>query len=404
LRFARFGHRTCGDLEVDNDQEVLSMTRLRSTTWLGDRRRRRALTAAFVAALVAVGTAAAVTGRATVAPSNNSLPTISGTAATGSTLTANPGTWSGSAPITFQYQWRICDGNGLACHDIAGATQQTYVLKRDDAGNTVTVRVIGSNRDGSSPATSGPSARIAVAATGPTNTALPTIAGTAVTGGTLTASSGSWSGQAPTAYAYQWTICDGNGAACHDIAGATASAYTLKRDDAGNTVRVRVTARSANGGSTAATSGPSAKIAVAGSTPAPNPGCPTPAAGAQSVPIANVAAPARLQIAQFQVVTGQLRPSTRSFSARFQVVDTCGHPVSGALVYPAAVPYNQFSVPSEATTDTAGWVTMTFDRRAGYPATPKQQQLTMFVRARKAGESILGGVSTRRLISFKIAR
>jgi hypothetical protein len=28
----------------------------------------------------------------------------------------------------------------------------------------------------------------------------------------------------------------------------------------------------------------------------------------------------------------------------------------------------------------------------------------MFVRARKAGESILGGISTRRLISFSISR
>jgi hypothetical protein len=277
------------------------MTRLRSTTWLGDRRRRRALTAALVAALVAVGTAAAVTGRATVAPSNNSLPTISGTAATGGTLTANAGTWSGSAPITFQYQWRICDGNGAACHDIAGATSQAYVLKRDDAGNTVPVRV---------------------------------------------------------------------------------------------------TARGGNGGTTSVTSAPSAKIAVAGAS---NPGCPTPAAGAQSVPIANVAAPARLQIAQFQVTTGLLRPSTRTFSARFQVTDSCGHPVSGALVFPAAVPYNQFSA-REASTDTAGWVTMTFDRRAGYPASPKQRQLTVFVRARKAGEPVLGGVSARRLIAFPIGR
>jgi hypothetical protein len=375
------------------------MTRLRSTTWLGDRRRRRALTAALVAALVAVGTAAAVTGRATVAPSNNSLPTISGTAATGGTLTANAGTWSGSAPITFQYQWRICDGNGAACHDIAGATSQAYVLKRDDAGNTVTVRVIASNRDGSSPATSAPSAKIAVAATGPANTTAPSISGTAVTGGTLTASPGSWNPSAAS-FAYQWTICDGNGAACHDIAGATASTYTLKRDDAGNTVRVRVTARGGNGGTTSVTSAPSAKIAVAGAS---NPGCPTPAAGAQSVPIANVAAPARLQIAQFQVTTGLLRPSTRTFSARFQVTDSCGHPVSGALVFPAAVPYNQFSA-REASTDTAGWVTMTFDRRAGYPASPKQRQLTVFVRARKAGEPVLGGVSARRLIAFPIGR
>src|SRR5262245_50638070 len=126
------------------------MTRLTRETWPVDRKSRRALVAAVITTLVAVGAAAAVTQRAAVAPTNNSLPTISGSPTAGSTLTANPGTWSGSAPITFQYQWRICDGNGGACHDIAGATAQSYQLKNDDAGNTVRLQVIASNGDGSS--------------------------------------------------------------------------------------------------------------------------------------------------------------------------------------------------------------------------------------------------------------
>lgn len=364
------------------------------------RRHRRVLAGALVLALAAVGTAAAVTTRAAVAPSNSSLPTSSGTPTAGSTLTANPGTWSGSAPITFQYQWQVCDGNGAACHDIAGATSQNYQLKNDDAGNTVRVRVIGSNTDGSGSALSVPSARIAAAGTGPTNTVAPTITGTAAVGSTLTANTGTWTGSAPITFTYQWTVCDGNGASCHDISGATATTYVLKTADAGNTVRVRVTAKN-NTGSTAATSAPSAKVSGQSQ---PATGCPTPPAGTQTVAVANVGSPARLQVAQFQVTSGALTFSTNSFSARFLISDTCGHPVSGALVYATAVPYNQFSIPTEATTDGSGWATMTFNRQAGYPATSKQQQLTMLVRARKAGDPILAGISTRRLIAFTISR
>src|SRR5262245_22789842 len=112
-----------------------------------NRRRRRMLAGAAALALVAVGTAAAITTRATVAPSNTAQPTTGGVNTAGNTLTANPGTWSGTAPITFAYQWEICDGNGAACHDISGATSQTYTLKADDAGNTVRVRVTATNTD-----------------------------------------------------------------------------------------------------------------------------------------------------------------------------------------------------------------------------------------------------------------
>src|SRR5437762_10925107 len=93
---------------------------------------RRVLLGAGVAALVVVGAAGAVVSRSTVAPANSSLPTISGTTAVGSTVTANPGTWSGSTPITYQYQWSICGSDGGACHTIPGATTQTYKFTSAD--------------------------------------------------------------------------------------------------------------------------------------------------------------------------------------------------------------------------------------------------------------------------------
>ena len=50
---------------------------------------------------------------------NQTAPTISGTPAVGSQLTANPGTWTPSG-ASFAYKWYA---NGLP---IAGATQQTF--------------------------------------------------------------------------------------------------------------------------------------------------------------------------------------------------------------------------------------------------------------------------------------
>ena len=116
-------------------------------------------------AAISSPTARIVEGTST--PANASAPTISGSPNVGSTLTANPGSWTGSAPITFKYQWEICGANGDACHDIAGAATQTYQVKTADPGNTVRVRVTGSNSAGSNSATSAATARIAATAAAP---------------------------------------------------------------------------------------------------------------------------------------------------------------------------------------------------------------------------------------------
>jgi hypothetical protein len=374
------------------------MSRLSNLRRLSRRRRRLALAAAAVVALAAVGTAAAVTLRAAALPSNNTPPTISGTAKTGNTLTANPGTWNGSSPMTFGYRWLICGTAGEACHDIAGATNQTYQLKNDDRGNTARVRVTAANAEGSASEVSAATALIGAGT--PVNTAKPTIGGQPATGSTLTANPGTWTGQTPIGFRYQWLICGTNGDACHDIAGATNQTYQLKSEDLGNTVRVRVAATNA-GGSTSETSVPSARIAAGAAAPAT--GCPKTTAGAASVDVAGLSAPARLQVDKFQLASGwSITRSMQSFSARFHVTSTCGQPVKGAIVYATAVPYEQVTIPKETATDGNGWVTLTFNRQAGFPATDKQQLMVMFVRARKPAGELLAGISTRRLISFHV--
>lgn len=49
-------------------------------------------------------------------PVPRSTPTITGTVASGQTLTANPGTWSGSQPMTFTYHWASCAPGANVCY------------------------------------------------------------------------------------------------------------------------------------------------------------------------------------------------------------------------------------------------------------------------------------------------
>jgi thermitase len=99
----------------------------------------------------------------------------------------------------------------------------------------------------------------------PTNTAPPTISGTAQTGQTLKASTGSWT-ESPTGYAYQWQRCEATGASCAPISAATAQTYALGAADLGKTLRVAVTASNGAGVSTPATSAQTAVIKQAPAT------------------------------------------------------------------------------------------------------------------------------------------
>jgi hypothetical protein len=113
----------------------------------------------------------ALVGAAPVAtpPANTALPTISGSAVVGQTLTASNGTWSW-APTSYTYQWRRCDSAGANCANVGGATN-SYALQSADAGSTLRVVVTATNTAGSTSATS---AQTGVVATGtPTTSGYP---------------------------------------------------------------------------------------------------------------------------------------------------------------------------------------------------------------------------------------
>jgi hypothetical protein len=246
------------------------------------------------------------------------------------------------------------------------------------------------------------------AAVAPNNTAPPTITGTAKVGSTLTVHNGTFSGSQPLTYTYQWTRCDSDGGSCAAISGATDDTYVLKAVDEKNTLRVEVTAKNTDG-TDKATSVPTAVVALADTTPAPTPtttatGCPKTTQASQAIAVTDVTVPARLQVDQFQVAGGPVTLRTQSFTLRVHVSSTCGNPVSGAKVYATAVPFGQLTIPAEATTGSDGWVALNFNKMAGFPVSPKQQLLAMFIRASKAGDPVLAGISTRRLVSVRVQK
>jgi hypothetical protein len=247
------------------------------------------------------------------------------------------------------------------------------------------VRVSVANSEGTATETSNATAIVRAAPVRPANTASPTITGTPQVGQTLTATNGTWTGQ-PLTFTYQWRRCDSSGGSCANVGGATSKTYTPTTVDQGNTLRVRVTVRN-SAGTASATSAPTAVILKAE------------APSGSTVQISEVSLPNRLLIDRVQFLPQPLR-SRRTFTARFHVSDSRNHSVQGALVFVVALPFGTTTTPPEAATGPDGWVTfkMTPTRRVKFGA--RATGIQMFVRARKSGEQLIGGVSTRRLVNL----
>ena len=167
------------------------------------------------------------------------VPTISGTASKGQTLTANTGGISDADGLgTFSYQWLR---GGVA---IGGATGSTYLLVNADVGTQITVQVTYTDGHGTAegPLTSAPTAVVTNVNDPPVG--LPTISGTPTEDQTLTANTGGISdADGLGTFSYQW-LRGGS-----TIGGATASTYTLGDADVGAQISVQV--RYTDGGGTA---------------------------------------------------------------------------------------------------------------------------------------------------------
>lgn len=352
-----------------------------------------------VAAVSAFATAAPQTSA--VAPANTAKPTITDADFTvGDTGTAHEGTWSGS-PTGYSYQWQRCDGAGANCANIAGATAKTYVFRDADIGHRLAVVVTAVNADGSVAASS--DATVVVTDNSrPRNSTNPSISGSPQLGQTLTANEGTWT-RGVRSFSYQWQRCDSNGNGCFNIQGATGKTYVVAGPDVGNRLRVRVTATNPAGSTddtsprTAIVTAPQATAcgtALANTTLLPD--------GTRSVDIRHVALPNRLILDRVSFTPRFIRSRAETITARFHVSEQVGGcSVSGALVYSVAIPFARVTEAPETTTGADGWATLNYRPTARLPL-QKGYLLTFFARARKGGENLLGGVSTRRLVSLRI--
>jgi subtilisin family serine protease len=195
----------------------------------------------------------------------------------GQVLLRGQGSWTGSAPLSLSaVKWLRCDSSGANC--TTAATTTRYTVLATDAGYTFKLAITVKNGLGSTTAYSAVSLPVGGTApppppppppAPPANTAPPVVTGTAQSGQSLSASTGSWSGS-PTIYAFQWQRCDAAGAACSSVSGATAASYTLTDTDVGSTMQVVVTATN-SGGSASASSAATAVVAAAPTPPPPPP-------------------------------------------------------------------------------------------------------------------------------------
>lgn len=186
---------------------------------------------AAAALLLAAPSAHAVGG-----PVNVLAPSISGSAAQGSTLTCSPGRWV-PTPTGYSYSWQRD-----AITSIGGASNQ-YTLTAADVGQAITCTVVAQDSIGTSaPAVSVPPVvpvALPVAAV-PVETSLPVIAGNDVQGQTVTCSQGSWD-NGPTSYSYSWQR-DGT-----SIAGQLNDRYTLAAGDVSQAITCAVVAANSAG-------------------------------------------------------------------------------------------------------------------------------------------------------------
>ncbi len=209
------------------------------------------VTATNSAATVAQSSAATEIVGAT-APSLSVTPPILGQNVVGQTLSVGTGTWFGSTPLAYTYQWRRCNpvGDLTSCTPIPLATKNTYVPTTADIGFSLRVyhhrdecgRLLDRDHEPHVPGRRQAALR-----------AQRDLRALDLWNGRARAVSsppplGSFSGDTPISTKFVWQRCDATGGRAARIVGATkATYYADGRTDLGSTLRIVVTAKNAYG-------------------------------------------------------------------------------------------------------------------------------------------------------------
>jgi hypothetical protein len=87
-------------------------------------------------------------------PENTDRPTTEGTPQQAQRLVASNGSWSGSQPLSYYYQWERCNTSGESCVAIEEATKPSYTPTGGDVGSSIRIKVTATNSLGSAAAVS----------------------------------------------------------------------------------------------------------------------------------------------------------------------------------------------------------------------------------------------------------
>ena len=205
----------------------------------------------------------------------------------------------------------------------------------------------------------------------------------------MASTTGSWVGDQPITYSYQWLRCDPSGNACAPIAAAVNSSYKLAQDQVGATVRIKVIATNSRGnGSAISTQSAVVQDASGGGgiVNLPN--------GGKSVDAADVPAGERLIVQKVQFSPNPVRSRSSSITITVTVKDT--RVLRPQRVRVPALDPLLTSTPTDAQTASDGRVKYAVKPRSDFPL-KNGYSVQFFVKAYRKGDPTLAGISgTRR--------
>jgi hypothetical protein len=331
--------------------------------------------------VVVLVVASIAAGRSQAAPTNTKEPVIAAQylIQVGSTLQGNKGSWSGTAPITYAYQWLRCNDNAQSCTSIANATGTSYKVVSADIQHTIRFQVTASNKDGNATAQSNATAEIPKGPGAPSEKAPPTISGDAVVGQKLTATTGTWEGTTPISYTFKWQTCTSS-SSCSDN-GASGNTYTIPAAAAGKRIRAKVLAKNTDG-ETAGLSDPTDTV--------------TTSSGGSSISVDTMVAGDKLVVDTVNFNPNPVTSRSQPIQVKIKITDTKGKLVRGAFVFFRSTPILT-STPTDAATDSNGLVVYTISPRSDFPLRTGYN-VQFYVKAYRKGDPTLAGVAGTRLV------
>jgi hypothetical protein len=173
---------------------------------------------------------------------------------------------------SWQYGTSVAYGRQTSSTDVGSGTAPMTAqasLSGLTPGVTYHYRLVATNSDGTDYGYDYTMATPTVSNVAPVNNVAPVLGGQALQGQIVTSSTGSWS-PTPTTFSYQWQRSTDGGTTWANIAGATASSYTVATGDLGAQIQAVVSAANAygttNADTAAVTVGSGAPVVTTGPT------------------------------------------------------------------------------------------------------------------------------------------